>query len=123
MNTQSKKDKFFSVFGTNTYGADGICGCGVAHYDEVNKWDSEYHDIELPNAKERAKKNPQDYQFHDTAIDFININGALYVRGCRCKTDEMLFDFLNEDREQVIAYLKETQDVLTVDDLAQPKGE
>lgn len=117
MNTKEKRDIFVGLFKTNTYGANGMCQCGISHYDDANQWDPEYHETELPAAKESAKTNPSGYQFHDSSIEYLDFNGALYVQGCRCAMDDFIFNFLTEDKSSIVSFYKKTQDRVTVDDL------
>ncbi len=115
--TASKKDVFREVFGTRSYGCSGECACGVMHYDTANEWDDDHHNETLPRVREWAKEKPENYQFHDAAIKYVELSGFLYVIGCRCKQDELLFSVLNEQKQAVLSYYKQTKDEISVEDV------
>lgn len=118
MNIDVKRELLRKLFGTSTHGSTGTCHCGVMHYDAANFWDDDHQDNVLPSAEAAAKTSPKDYQFHDSAISYVRLAGAMYVIGCRCKTDELLLGVLNEDRQKVLQFLKHTQDTVNVNALS-----
>lgn len=105
MRTKDKKFLFLRRFGTGSQGAFGDCACGVTNYDTANKWDDD-HETHLKTLTESER-----IHFQDNSIEFIDVDGALFVIGCKCKTDETLFSLLSEHRDQVIEWLKDTQDL------------
>lgn len=105
MRTEEKRFLFFRRFRTGTKGAFGDCACGATNYDIANKWDDDHQD-HLETLVESEK-----VQFQTNSIEFIDIDGHLFVVGCKCKTDETLFSLLNEHRDDVIRYLKDTEDL------------
>ena len=117
MKTEVKREKFRALFTTNTHGCSGECHCGISHYDIANHWDSDHHDNTLPRVQKAAIESPELYQFQDNAIAYLDFNGFLYVVGCRCGIDNLFFDMLNEDRENVLNYYKQTQDKISLDDV------
>ena len=117
MNTAAKRSVFNGIFKTGSYGASGECHCGVFHYDTANAWDDDHEESVLPQAEEAAKTDPARYQFHDSAIEYVDLNGRLYVIGCRCGMDNFMFDFLNEDKQQVLTYYRDSRDELRVEDV------
>ena len=117
MKTKIKQHKFWGLFTTNTHGCSGECHCGILHYDTANEWDDDHKDNTLPRVLEAEKEHPELYQLHDTAIAYLDFNGMLYVIGCRCETDELIFSVLNEDKESVLNYYKQTEDKISLDDV------
>lgn len=117
MRTASKKSVFREVFGTRSYGCSGECACGVMHYDTAGEWDEEHRNETLPRAREWAKEKPESFQFHDTAIEYVELTGFLYVIGCKCKQDGLLFSVLNEQKQAVLSYYKQTKDEISVEDV------
>lgn len=117
MKTSEKLSKFVERFTSNTHGSVGECHCGIFHLDVANKWDDDHLEVILPNAKLAAKEFPDRYQFHDTAIDYLNFNGHFYVRGCRCRMDDFMFDFLNEEKENVLKYYMGIKDRINVENI------
>lgn len=117
MKTAEKRNIFNKIFQTRSYGSSGECHCGVMHYDATNSWDEDHHENVLPEAERNAKINPNSYQLHDSAVEFFNFNGRLYVFGCQCRMDDFMFEFFNEEKQNVLSYYKKTQDEISVNDL------
>ncbi len=105
MRTKDKRFLFFKRFSTGSQGAFGDCACGVTNYDTTNKWDDD-HEAHLKTLSESDRVH-----FQSNSIEFIDIDGALFVVGCKCKTDETILSLLIEHRDQVIRFLKDTQDL------------
>lgn len=104
MRISDKKFHFLKRFGTSSSGAFGDCACGVTSYDVSNYWDED-HQERIRNIEENSLT-----QFQTNSIEFIEINGNYFVVGCKCKTDETIFALLTEQRDDVISYLKDTQE-------------
>lgn len=109
MRTIDKRNLFFKQFTTGSHGASGDCACGISNYDIANQWDDD-HEAHLKTLSESSHVH-----FQHNSIEFIDIDGAMFVVGCKCKTDETLFSLLNEHRDQVIEWLKATQDMTASD--------
>ena len=105
MRTKDKRFLFFNRFSTGSHGAFGDCACGVTNYDTANRWDND-HEAHL-----RTLVESEHVHFQENSIGFIDVDGALFVVGCKCKTDETIFSLLSEHRDQVIRFLKDTQDL------------
>lgn len=116
MRTEHKQSEFNKIFTTGSHGATGHCHCGVIHYDTANKWDDDHHDVILPSAELAAKSEPESFQFHDTAISYVDFNGHLYVIGCKCGMDDFIFNFLKEDKEKILFYYRKTKDRIEAED-------
>lgn len=118
MNSAKKQSVFTDVFKTGSYGATGECHCGIFHCDTSDSWDDDHSDSVIPAAEESAKSDPQRYQFHDSAIEYVDFNRHLYVVGCRCGMDNFMFEFLTEEKQQVLSFYLNTQDKLNASDVA-----
>jgi hypothetical protein len=117
MKRKEKLAHFLAQFSTRTEGAVGECACGIFHYDTGNHWDVDHEENVLPQAIASEKTHPELYQFHDTAIGYVEFNDSLYVVGCRCKKDVEMFTFFEEEKVKILSFYKETQDVISVDDV------
>lgn len=118
MKTAIKKSRFIRAFSTNSFGCSAECHCGVIHYDTANEWDEDHHENTLPNAEKLAEESPEHFQFHDTAIEYLDFNGRRYVIDCKCGMTNFIFEFLNEDKESILTYYKNTQEQVTLADIA-----
>ncbi len=119
MNSTEKNAVFEDVFKTGSYGATGECHCGIFHCDISDSWDDEHNDSVIPSIEESAKSDPQRYQLHDSAIEYLDLNGRLYVIGCRCQMDRFIFEFLTEEKQNVLSFYLNTQDKLNASDICQ----
>lgn len=104
MRTSEKKYLFLNRFKTGSHAASAECHCGILNYDVSNKWDEDHQET-IKNLKDGPLINLQ-----NNAIEYININDHLFVIGCKCNTDNLLFSMLNEHRDQVIMWIKDTQE-------------
>lgn len=118
MKSAEKHAVFEDVFKTGSYGATGECHCGIFHCDSSGNWDDDHNDSVVPGVEESAKLDPQHYQLHDSAIEYVNLNNHLYVIGCRCGMDRFMFEFLTEEKQQVLSFYLNTQDKLNASDIA-----
>lgn len=109
MRASDKKALFMKQFTTGSQGASGDCACGVSNYDIANEWDED-HEAHIKTLAENDH-----IHFQHNSIEFIDVDGSFFVVGCKCKTDETLFSLLNEHRDQVIRWLKATQDISAAD--------
>lgn len=112
MRTKFKKQLFYKIFSTKSHGAFGECHCGLMNYDGENYWDDDHEETM------KRVNNLPDVFIQPNAIEFIEINGCLYVIGCKCKTDEVLFAMLDEHREQTLTWLKETEETINAKDIS-----
>lgn len=114
MRKDDKWNKFIDTFYTGTHGASGECSCGVFHYDTANTWDDDHHEY----LEKLEKENDWSMrQLHDSAICFIDIAGSLYVVGCRCGMDKLLFEFLHDQKDQVLTFYVKTKDKIDIGDI------
>lgn len=117
MKTKDKLTVFRGFFNTGTHGCSGECHCGALHYDDGNEWDEDHHERTLPNARKAAEEDPKSYQFHDSAIEYLEFNECLFVIDCKCGMDKFIFGFLNENKSNVLSYYKQTQEPINVNEL------
>jgi hypothetical protein len=117
MKTSEKREIFDRLFKTGTHGCSGECACGVMHYDSCNQWDDDHQENTLPSAEASAKEMPEIYQFQSNAIEYLNFNERLYVLGCKCHMDDIVFELLHEQSEQVLTFYQQTRPRVTVDDI------
>tara|TARA_R110002096_G_scaffold379758_1_gene573746 strand:+ start:1440 stop:1799 length:360 start_codon:yes stop_codon:yes gene_type:complete len=119
MKTSDKHDLFNQLFTTSTHGCSGECQCGVFHYDTCNEWDEDHRLNTLPSAEASAKEFPDNYQFQENAISYVNINGFLYVIGCKCRFDNFIFEFLTEEKQNILSFYIKTKDEINAEDVGE----
>lgn len=117
MNTEQKRSAFNRLFSTQSFGATGECHCGISHCDIAGNWDCDHSENTVPVFIEMETKEPTKYQCHDSAIEYCDFNGHLYVVGCQCKMDEFMFNFLAEEKQRILRFYLNTKDQLEVSDV------